>query len=154
MCGNLTHNCLPTGRATKRVAPLARQGLGGTRCGQERKSMLVKARLGGGCQWPAELQMCSCRQSLPQVYPVRCGGRQLLETWLSKDKSSEERGWLTPVTCGPLGMLYTARLGSSQQTSECSLDFLESQAEFQGLASHSEAGKLRSSEEVPTPNVP
>lgn len=36
-CGNLTHNCLPPGRATKRVAPLALQGLGGTSCRQERK---------------------------------------------------------------------------------------------------------------------
>lgn len=65
----------------------------------------VKARLGGGCQWPAELQMCSCQQSLPQVYPVRCSGRPLL----CKDKSSEDAGRLTPVTCDPVGMLYTAR---------------------------------------------
>lgn len=58
--------------------------------------MRVKARLGGGCQRPAELEMCFCGQSLPQGYHARCRGRQLLETWLCKDKRSEERGWLTP----------------------------------------------------------
>lgn len=44
------------------------------------------------------------------VYHVRAAARDLY-------RSSEESWWLTPVTCGPLGMLYTARLGSSKQTS-------------------------------------
>lgn len=50
-----------------------------------------------------------------RVYPVRYSGEQLLETWLHKDKSSEDKGWLTLMTCGPLGMVYTARLGSSKK---------------------------------------
>lgn len=46
------------------------------------------------------------------------------------------------MTCGPLGMFYTASLGSTKQTSQCSPDLLESHAEFQGLSSHRGAGKL------------
>lgn len=79
---------------------------------------------------------------LLRVHHVRRSGGQLLETWLWKGKSIKERRRLAAVTCGPLGMLYTARLGSPKQTSQSSPAFMESHAEFPGLSSHSEAGKL------------
>lgn len=93
-------------------------------------------------QGRAEADVPSPGSHLLRVHHVRRSRGQLLETWLWKGKSIKERRRLAAVTCGPLGMLYTARLGSPKQTSQSSPAFMESHAEFPGLSSHSEAGKL------------
>lgn len=69
--------------------------------------MPEEARLGCGCTSDQQ------RGDVLGVYPVRCSGGQLLDTWLCEGKSGR---WLSPVTCGSLGMVYTAKLDSSQQT--------------------------------------
>lgn len=127
----------------------------GSVVGRKGSSIPEEARLAGGCTSSRGSDVPLPGSHFLRVYHVRYSGEQLLETWLQKDKSSEDRGWLTPVTCGPLGMVYTARLGSSKKPLRALLTSWRNLLNSRVCPAAVRLGNLlSSSDEMPTPDVP